>query len=294
MSERTIEKGEIAVITGGGAGIGQATTFKFLERGVTVVVMDFNEKALAATQEQAKKKGFKGLMVGVKGDIRDAKSRQAVADAVKANGGVLRTLIHNAGVNTPCKKMMELDPASWERVMNINMNGPLYLTQVLFPLFGKTNTDRNRILFLTTIATMCTGLPNYGPYCVSKLGALGVAKMFKEELPKGKTPIHCGTLIPGEVNTGMQEATAYSASSGFPEHLVKHWRMLHETKQLLPPAVAGAFICFVCLDSDIKDFGGPKNWFIYDDWHHKYWAGEKLGEHKAVKIVEPKGLAGDH
>ena len=36
-------------------------------------------------------------------------------------------------------------------------------------------------------------------------------------MPKGKTPVYCGTLIPGEVNTGMQEATAYSASSGFPE-----------------------------------------------------------------------------
>jgi len=281
---------EVAVITGGGAGIGQATTLRFLARGVTVVVMDFNPKALEATEKLAKSMNLKGDFVGVIGDIRDSKSRAAVAAAVQKTGKPLRTLIHNAGVNTPCKMMMELDERSWGRVMDINMNGPLYLTQALYPLFGKTDTQKNRILFLTTIATMCSGLPNYGPYCVSKLGALGVAKMFKEELPKGKTPVYCGTLIPGEVNTGMQEATAYSASSGFPEHLVKHWRMLHETKQLLPPKVAGAFIEYVCLDTPVEKFGADKNWFIYDKEHHKGWAGE----FPDVSITEPKGLAGDH
>eukprot|EP00467_Chlorarachnion_reptans_P002388 CAMPEP_0114512436 /NCGR_PEP_ID=MMETSP0109-20121206/14974_1 /TAXON_ID=29199 /ORGANISM="Chlorarachnion reptans, Strain CCCM449" /LENGTH=306 /DNA_ID=CAMNT_0001692119 /DNA_START=72 /DNA_END=992 /DNA_ORIENTATION=+ len=279
---------EVAVITGGGAGIGQATTLRFLARGVTVVVMDFNPKALKATEELAK--DLKGEFIGVQGDIRDPKGREAVAEAVRKTGKPLRTLVHNAGVNTPCKMMMDLTPQGWERAMNINMNGPLYLTQALVGLFGKKDPEKNRILFLTTVATMCTGLPNYGPYCVSKLGALGVAKMFQEELPKRETPIYCGRLIPGEVNTGMQEATAYSASSGFPEHLVKHWRMLHETKQLLPPTVAGAFIEFVCLDTSAKEFGEDKNWFIYNNEHHARWATEFPN----VKIVEPKGLAGDH
>jgi len=281
---------EVAVVTGGGAGIGQATTLRLLARGVDVVVMDFNPKALSATEDIVKAKGLKGKFIGVIGDIRDGKSRKAVAEAVKKTGKPLRLLIHNAGVNTPCKMMMELSEPAWERVMAINMNGPLYLTQALYHLFGKTDCDKNRILFLTTIAKMCTGLPNYGPYCVSKLGAHGIAKMFKEELPKSKTPVYCGTLIPGEVNTGMQEATAYSSSSGFPEHLVKHWRMLHETKQLLPPTVAGAFIEYVTLDTDAKEFGADKDWFIYDKDHHKGWAYE----FPDVKIVEPKGLAGDH
>jgi len=282
----------VVVITGGGAGIGQAATLRMLARGVTVVVMDFNPKAIKATEEIAKKAGHPGKLIGVVADIRDPKGRAAVAEAVKSTGLPLRVLVHNAGVNTPCKMMMDLSDKEWGRVMDINMNGPLYLTQVLYPLFGKTNTNKNRILFLTTIATMCTGLPNYGPYCVSKLGAKGVAKMLKEELPKGKTPVYCGTLIPGEVNTGMQEATAYSASSGFPEHLVKHWRMLHETKQLLPPDVPGKFITFVCLDTDPAEFGGEHDWFVYDEKHHNRWATEFKA--KGIKIVEPKGLAGDH
>jgi len=287
MSKRKVSNA-VAVITGGGAGIGQATTLRFLARGVTVVVMDFNPKALKATADLAK--DLPGDFIGVIGDIRSEKGRKDVAEAVKKTGKPLRTLIHNAGVNTPCKLMMDLKPAEWERVMNINFNGPLYLTQELYPLFGKDDTDNNRILFLTTIATMCTGLPNYGPYCVSKLAAKGVAKMFKEELPKAKVPVHTGTLIPGEVNTGMQEATAYSASSGFPEHLVKHWRMLHETKQLLPPKIAGAFIEFVCLDTTASEFGADKDWFIYEKSHHSRWATEFPNQ----KIEEPKGLAGDH
>mmetsp|Transcript_13777 Transcript_13777/g.20798 ORF Transcript_13777/g.20798 Transcript_13777/m.20798 type:complete len:308 (-) Transcript_13777:264-1187(-) len=289
-SRRKVSKEEVCVITGGGAGIGQATTLRLLGRGMTVVVMDYNGKALESTKALAQEKKLPGEMVNVVGDIRDPKARAAVAEAVKATGRTLRLLIHNAGVNTPCKMMMDLKEAEWARVMDINMNGPLYLTQALYPLFGEKDTEKNRILFLTTIAKMCTGLPNYGPYCVSKLGAFGVAKMFKEELPKAKVPVYCGTLIPGEVNTGMQAATAYSNSRGFPEHLVKHWRMLHETKQLLPPKVAGAFIEFVCLDTEKEEFCADKDWFIYEKSHHKRWATEFPN----VKLVEPKGLTGDH
>jgi len=104
--------------------------------------------------------------------------------------------------------------------------------------------------------------------------------------------VYTGTLIPGEVNTGMQEATAYSDSKGFPEHLVKHWRMLHETKQLLPPDVAGTFVTFVCLDTSPQEFGADKDWFIYDKFHHSRWATEFKS--KGISIEEPKGLAGDH
>jgi len=238
---------EVAVITGAGSGIGRAATFRFLRRGVTVVAMDLNSKGLEETRDLSK--DLPGDFVSVVGDVCDKDGRKAVAEVVEKTGKPLRTLIHNAGVNTPCKMMMDLTIAEWERVISINMNGPLYLTQQLHQLFGKDDCDKNRILFLTTIATMCTGLPNYGPYCVSKLGAKGVALMLKEELSKGSAPVYTGTLIPGEVNTGMQEATAYSSSAGFPDHLVKHWRMLHEANQLLPPEVPGAFIEFVCLDT---------------------------------------------
>jgi len=290
-SKRAIGDDECFVITGGGSGIGQAASMDLLRRGVTLVVMGPIQKELDDTMALAKSEDVKGEMIPVLADIREDSGRKAVADAVKSTGKDLRVLIHNAGVNTPCKKMMDLSPAEWDRVMNINMNGPLYLTQELYPLFGKADTDKNRILMLSTIAKACTGLPNYGPYCVSKLGAYGIALMLKEELPEGSTPVYTSTLVPGEVNTEMQKQTAYSSSSGFPEHLVKHWRMLHETNQLLPPAVPGAFISFVTCDTTPQEYH-DNEWFVYDDWHHERWAQGFAAD--GVEIKEPVGLFGDH
>eukprot|EP00471_Norrisiella_sphaerica_P001524 CAMPEP_0184483288 /NCGR_PEP_ID=MMETSP0113_2-20130426/4922_1 /TAXON_ID=91329 /ORGANISM="Norrisiella sphaerica, Strain BC52" /LENGTH=298 /DNA_ID=CAMNT_0026863589 /DNA_START=1054 /DNA_END=1950 /DNA_ORIENTATION=+ len=290
-TKRDIADDEVFVVTGGGSGIGQATTMALLKRGITTVVMGPIEKELEDTAALVKESGVAGEYIPVLADIREDAGRKKCADAIKATGKDLRVLIHNAGVNTPCKMMMDLSVAEWDRVMNINMNGPLYLTQELYPLFGKTDTDKNRVLMLSTIAKTCTGLPNYGPYCVSKLGAYGIALMFKEELPKMDTPVYTSTVIPGEVHTAMQEATAYSSSSGFPEHLVKHWRMLHETKQLLPPKVPAAFIEFVTCDTDAQEFL-ENEWFVYDDWHHDRWAAGFKAE--GIKIEEPKGLLADH
>jgi len=230
------------------------------------------------------------VYVPVCADIRSAEGCSAVAEAVRAQSErVLRVIVHNAGVNVPCKMMMQLNREEWSKVMDINMNGPLFLTQALYPLFPSTCVERNRILFMQTVAKMCTGLPNYGPYCVSKLGANGVALMFKEELSKANPPVYTATLVPGEVNTGMQEATAYSSSSGFPEHLVMHWRKLHETNQLLPPAVPAAFIEFVLCETSVDEFS-QSEWFIYNKSHHDRWAREFSN----ISLEEPKGLGGDH
>jgi|ERR1711998_37398 len=287
--KRDISDDELFVVTGGGSGIGQAITLRLLTRGLNVLIMGPFANQLEETTALVDKMKLKGTLMTVKGDIRSPEGRKGVYEAIEKSQKTLRVIIHNAGVNTPCKNMMDLKEAEWNRAMDINANGPLWLTKDLLPLFGKEDTEKNRVLFLTTIAKTCKGLPSYGPYCVSKLMAYGIAQMFREELPKGKTPVYCSTLIPGEVNTEMQRITAFSHSSNFPDHLVKHWRMLHETNQLLPTAVPGAFAEYVTVDTPAKEFQNT-DWFVYDKYHHAKWAGEFSN----VKIVEPKGLTEDH
>jgi len=289
FKKRDIEQDELFVVTGGGSGIGQAITLRLLARGLTVLIMGPFPKQLEETAALVDKMGLKGTLMCVKGDIRSPEGRKGVYEAIEKSQKTLRVLIHNAGVNTPCKNMMDLEEGEWNRALNINANGPLWLTKDLLPLFGKENTDKNRVLWLTTVAKTCKGLPSYGPYCVSKLMAYGIAQMFREELPKLKTPVYCSTLIPGEVNTEMQRITAYSESSAFPEHLVKHWRKLHETKQLLPTKVPGAFVEYVTCDTPAKEYQ-ERDWFVYDKDHHAKWAKE----FSDVKIEEPTGLCEGH
>mmetsp|Transcript_28606 Transcript_28606/g.45575 ORF Transcript_28606/g.45575 Transcript_28606/m.45575 type:complete len:116 (+) Transcript_28606:734-1081(+) len=115
--------------------------------------------------------------------------------------------------------------------------------------------------------------------------------MMREEFPTAEVPVYVSTVIPGEVDTEMQRQTAFSSSSGFPDHLVKHWRKLQETKQLLPPTVPGTFISWLVTDTDPKEFQ-ENDWFVYEDWHHSRWAQKFIDD--GVKIVEPKGLTDAH
>jgi len=81
------------------------------------LVMGPIEKELVDTDAKAKEMGLKGEMIGVLADIRAKEGRQAVSDAITKSGKTLRTIIHNAGVNTPCKMMMDIGVEDWERVI---------------------------------------------------------------------------------------------------------------------------------------------------------------------------------
>ncbi|GAB5358532.1 hypothetical protein AAMO2058_000466400 [Amorphochlora amoebiformis] len=250
---REIDTSEVTVVTGGGTGIGQAAALRLAKRGMSVLVVGRREAALQETKQLAEEQGLKGKIIPVVADVTEEKGRQAVVDAVEklAKGGAtLRGLVHNAAVNTPCKRMMEIPQDEWLKVTDINVNGPLFLTQKLYPLFGKDNPERNRVMMISSVARTCTGLPAYGPYCVSKLTFYGLHLMFKEEMTEGKNPVYSASLIPGEVDTEMQRATAYGQDDGvFPENLVKYWREIQESGQLLPPEVTGAFMEYVLCDT---------------------------------------------
>eukprot|EP00466_Bigelowiella_natans_P005705 jgi/Bigna1/89296/estExt_fgenesh1_pg.C_460139 len=287
---RAVDSSEIYVITGGGSGIGQAATLRMAKRGVTTLIVGRRANALEDTVKMAQEKGFKGEIIGVAADVttREGRSKvkEAVAQLTKDRGMTLRGLVHNAAVNTPCKKMMELDEDDWLKVSDINVNGPLFLTQALYPLFGKEEPEKNRIMMLSSVARTCSGLPAYGPYCVSKLTFYGMHLMFKEELKEAETPVFCASLIPGEVNTEMQKNTAYGQEEGvFPKHLVEYWQKIQESGQLLPPEVTGAFMEYVMMDTTPDEFQEDE-WFIYDKKHHKDWAHE----FPDVAIEEPAGL----
>uniref|UniRef100_A0A7S3ZEU2 Ketoreductase domain-containing protein n=1 Tax=Lotharella globosa TaxID=91324 RepID=A0A7S3ZEU2_9EUKA len=287
---RTVDPNELTVVTGGGSGIGRAVALRLARRGMNVIITGRRGGPLEDTKALAAESGFTGEVIPVVADSTSEEGRQGVADAVSKlkedKGFVLRGLIHNAAVNTPCKKMMDLDQDEWLKVSDINVNGPLFLTQKLYPYFGKTETDKNRVMMLSSVARTCSGLPAYGPYCVSKLSFYGLHLMFKEEMSKGVTPVYSASLIPGEVDTEMQRQTAYGQADGtFPEHLVQYWREIQESGQLLPPEVTGAFMEYVLIDTAPTEYGDDE-WFIYDKKHHKDWAYE----FPDVNIVEPQGL----
>eukprot|EP00471_Norrisiella_sphaerica_P007067 CAMPEP_0184491018 /NCGR_PEP_ID=MMETSP0113_2-20130426/19438_1 /TAXON_ID=91329 /ORGANISM="Norrisiella sphaerica, Strain BC52" /LENGTH=321 /DNA_ID=CAMNT_0026875189 /DNA_START=388 /DNA_END=1353 /DNA_ORIENTATION=- len=287
-TKRPVDTTELVVMTGGGSGIGQAATIRLAQRGATVLIVGRTEDKLVGTQQMAKEMGLKGSVEIVGADVTCQEGRDKIVEKVMQlrdeKGAVLRTIVHNAGVNTPCKPMMEISEKEWNFVNSVNVNGPLFLTQALRSLYGTTETEKNRLILLGSVARQCKGLPNYGPYAITKLTLYGLNLMLQEELPDSEHPVQVASLIPGEVDTDMQRETAYNSADAFPDHLVEYWQKIQETGQLLPPEVTGAFMEYVIFDAPPENF--PEEWFIYDESHHKDWAYE----FPDVDIVEPEGL----
>jgi NAD(P)-dependent dehydrogenase (short-subunit alcohol dehydrogenase family) len=124
--------GKVAVITGAGSGMGRAMANLFAEHGAKVVAADWHQESLDEVVAEVKAAG--GDITGVQGNVALKADCEGVIDsAVSAYGG-LDILCNNAGVMDLFEGVAELEDAVWERVMGINVDGPMFLTRKAVPL----------------------------------------------------------------------------------------------------------------------------------------------------------------
>lgn len=153
-------KNDVAVITGGASGIGEATVRLFAERGARVVIADLDEargQALAAQLgEQA---------VFCRTDVSDAAQVQALFQLVEQRYGVLDVLYNNAAYSLS-KTLWDTTEAEWDRVMDVNLKGYFLCAKYALPLLKKS----------THGAIVCTG---------SELGVVGCVESLAYNTSKG-------------------------------------------------------------------------------------------------------------
>ncbi len=127
MEQRLL--GKVAIVTGAGQGIGKGVAARLAREGASVVIADYNaETASAAAQEIAQSTGSATLAYPI--DISDVTAAPKMVDAVVARFGHIDILVNNAGVNQT-KPMMELTPADWDRVLNVNQRGMFFILQTV-------------------------------------------------------------------------------------------------------------------------------------------------------------------
>ncbi|MCX6046630.1 MAG: glucose 1-dehydrogenase [Chloroflexi bacterium] len=125
MEQRLL--GKVAIVTGAGQGIGQGVATRLAREGASVVIADYNaETANATAQEIAQSTGSATLAYSI--DISDVTAGQIMVDAVVAKFGHIDILINNAGLSQT-KPMLELTPADWDRILNVNQRGMFFVLQ---------------------------------------------------------------------------------------------------------------------------------------------------------------------
>jgi 3-oxoacyl-[acyl-carrier protein] reductase len=190
---------KIAVITGGGRGIGKATAQLFTNEGATVVIAEFDE---VSGQSTAKELGANFI----KTDVSNEESVNALFNFVSSEFGQLDILVNNAGILAD-STLKKLDPDSFDAVINVNLRGVYLCGRAAADIMIEQGSG-----VILNASSVVAHHGNFGQtnYVASKAGVIGITKVWAREL--GKDGIRVNAVAPGFIQTNM--------TAGMPEKVV--------------------------------------------------------------------------
>jgi dihydroanticapsin dehydrogenase len=198
MSDRV--KDRIAIVTGAGSGIGEASAIRLAEEGAKVICADINLESATKTAQQITASGF--IAEGYAIDIADSQACTALVSHAVSKYGAIDILVNNAGVNLP-GVFHEVTNETIDRTLNVNVKGAMYLTRASLPYMLKNS--RGSIVNMSSVNGLVSE-PYLSVYSASK----GAIVMFTRgiALDYAKTGIRCNAICPGWVDTPINHAHA--------------------------------------------------------------------------------------
>jgi NAD(P)-dependent dehydrogenase (short-subunit alcohol dehydrogenase family) len=179
-------EGKQVVVTGGTSGIGEATSRRFLAEGARVTALAIGEAEVATATER-----IPGVLA-IRCDVAD----RTQVESAFAEIGDVDVLIANAGISVR-KPFLEIDPADWQRVLDVNLTGVFHCAQVA------ARRMTAGVILMTASTNGLTGHALYADYNASKAGVILLARTMALELAPA---IRVNAVCPGYVLTPMQEA----------------------------------------------------------------------------------------
>lgn len=186
-------KGKVAIVTGGGQGIGRALTLRLSEEGCKVVMFDLSHEACEETKRLAGSKNLYSYVV----DVGDYESVQQATEAVEAEIGPIWLLVNNAGWDKPMP-FLNTDRALWEKIIRINLHGPLNTHHAVCPRL--IANGGGRVINIASDAAR-VGTSDEAVYSACKGGLISFTKSIARELARKNVLLNA--VCPGPTNTPM-------------------------------------------------------------------------------------------
>ena len=230
--------GRVAIVTGGGAGIGRAIAERFAQEGANVVIIDLNSSAADAVAQDITTHGGSARALGA--DVADSKSVRSATQAIFAEHARIDILVNNAGIRY-IKPLLEHSEDEWRRTLDVNLTAPFLCTQAVIPFMVRGG--KGKIVNVSSVAGFF-GRPNRAAYCASKGGLIAFTKAAAVDM-KGMN-VYVNALAPALIetpfNAGFSEDAELAPTWG-KEVIVGRWGK--------PSEVAEAALF---LASDASDF----------------------------------------
>jgi len=193
-----MSESRIAIVTGGGQGIGKAIALDLAGEGVLVAVASLHSENAQAAAREAQEKSPESL--GVQVDVSDAQSVNAMVDLVSERFGKIDYLINNAGI-TRDTLLMRMEDDAWKAVLETNLTGTYLCSKAVIKFMMKQRFGR-----IVNISSVVGAMGNAGQtnYAASKAGIIGFSKALAREV--ASRGITVNAVAPGFIQTAMTDA----------------------------------------------------------------------------------------
>jgi NAD(P)-dependent dehydrogenase (short-subunit alcohol dehydrogenase family) len=192
-------KDRVAIITGGGRGIGRGTALRFAREGAKLALVDLEQSHLDETAKELDASETGVEHIELQGDVSSSADVQRFFDATIERYGRLDILVNNAGIGNPPVPIINMPEEAWDRTLAVNLKS-VFLCSKLAALQFITQGGGGRIISVASQAGK-TGYPMLTPYCASKAGIVLFTQAFAKEVGQHKINVNC--VCPGTIDTPL-------------------------------------------------------------------------------------------
>ena len=236
-------KDKVAIVTGGGQGIGRAIVVRLAQEGADVVIGDLNTDAASAVADEVQAAGRRALVVRT--DVAQAKDRRALVDAALAKFGKIDILVNNAGI-VRVSDPLKITEEEWDLIQAVNVKGTYFTCQAVLP--HMLERGQGKIVNLASIAAKA-GSTTFIHYNVSKASVVALTRNLA--VAYGKRGINVNCVCPGIVDTEMwakidRETAPLMGMQ--PGEFTKHRVGTIALGRMERPEEVGDVVAFLCSD----------------------------------------------
>lgn len=198
--QKNLLQNRIILVTGASDGIGREAALTYAEYGASVILIGRNDDKLRnVAREIDAAGGLSARWYTLDLLTCTPATCQELAERIGDDYPRLDGVLHNAGLLGEVRPMDEQDPAIWQEVMQVNINGTFFLTQALLPLLLRSESGS---LVFTSSSVGREGRANWGAYAVSKFATEGMMQVLAEEYQSRHLRVNC--INPGGTRTKMR------------------------------------------------------------------------------------------